>query len=149
VSVATKRACTTFSPGTLCTRVPDGIRCFSLKSEMWAECSLFLGVSTPFDVLALPPMGFGCRELLTGSLHIRVESGPQYSCSLSAPIFLFPEALYSFLLGQGYEQGWAVLLVSPALQSRECPPVWVMSSLSHAVWERGAVGWFQRAKVFF
>jgi len=48
-----------------CTRVPDGVWCFPLVSEMCAECSLFW---FPRHVclsegLALPPTGFGCREL--------------------------------------------------------------------------------------
>jgi len=59
---------------------------------------------------------------------------------LSAPIFQFPEAVYSFLLGQGCGQGWAVLVVSLALQFQECPPVRAVSSHSHRIWEQGAVG---------
>jgi len=63
-------------PGPPCTGVPDGVRCFPLESEMWAECSLFWlhrHVCT-FEGLALTPTGFGCRELLTVYLHVQVVS---------------------------------------------------------------------------
>jgi len=59
---------------------------------------------------------------------------------LECPYLPVPEAIYSFLLCQGCGKGWALLAVSPSLQSQECPPVWAVSSLSHGVWEQGAVG---------
>jgi len=48
-----------------CTRVPDGVWCFPLESVMWAECSLFWFPRRVClsEGLALPPTGFGCREL--------------------------------------------------------------------------------------
>jgi len=54
-------------------------------------------------------------------------------------MFLFPEALYGFLLGQGCGQSWAEVAVSPALLSQDYPLVWARSSLSHDVWQQGAV----------
>jgi len=68
----------------------------------------------PSEGLALPLTGFGCRELFDP-----VPSDPEgvRTSALSAPFFLFPEALYIFLLGQGCGQRQAVLAVSPALQA--------------------------------
>lgn len=108
---------------------------------MYAESSLFCFPRhvCPSEVLALPSMGFGCK-----SVEIWAQSGPQGSCSLIAPIFLCPETLYSFLLGQGCGQRWATVAVSPALQSQDCSHFWVISSLYHGVWEQGAVGQDQR-----
>jgi len=78
-------------------------------------------------------------------LFVQVPSDPGgvWTAALSAPIFLFPEAIYSFFLGQGCGQGLAVLVVSPTVQSQECPPVWVMSSLYHGFWQQGVEGWDQ------
>jgi len=59
-------------------------------------------------------MGLGCKELFDWVLS---DLAGVWTAELSAPIFLFPQALYSFLLGQGRGQGWAVLEVPPALQS--------------------------------
>jgi len=56
-----------------CTRVPDGIWCFPLESEMCADCSLFW-FPRPVclsEGLALPPTGFGCRELFIRSVSFR------------------------------------------------------------------------------
>jgi len=107
------------------TRVPDGVWCFPLASEMCAECSLFwLSRHVCFSVgLALPPTGFGCRELfICLSLQVLVVFQVQGSCCSWALPHGNPEAVYSFLLGQGCGQGWAVLVVSSALQPQECPP---------------------------
>jgi len=59
-------------PRALCTGVPDDVRYFPLESEMWAECSLFWlpWRFCPSECLAHPSTGFGCRELLTGSLQV-------------------------------------------------------------------------------
>jgi len=132
--------------GPPCTRIPDGVWCFPLELEMWAECSLFWlpRHACPSESLALPPMGFGCKELLTDSLQVPAVSRLRGICRLSALIFWFPEAVYGFLLGQGCGQGWAVLVVSSALQSQECPPVRAVSSLSQGVWEQWDVGRDQR-----
>jgi len=53
-----------------CTRVPDGVWCFPLASEMCAECSLFWFPRRVClsEGLALPPTGFGCRELFIWSV---------------------------------------------------------------------------------
>ena len=53
-----------------CTRIPDGVWCFPLASEMCAECSLFWFPRRVClsEVLALPPTGFGCRELFIRSV---------------------------------------------------------------------------------
>lgn len=106
---------------------------------MWADSNL-LWLARHIchsEGLALHPTRFGCRELYD---QVPSDPGRVWISALIAPILLFPEALYSFLLGQECGQGWAVLAVSPALQSQECPPVSAMSSLSHGVWEQGAVG---------
>ena len=104
---------------------------------MWAESSLvwFPKCVCPSEGLAFPPREFGCGELFDPS-----DLGGVWTSALSAPIFLFPEVLYSFLLGQGCGQRWEEMSVFPALQSQEYPHVWVISSLSHGVWEQGAVG---------
>jgi len=53
-----------------CTRVPDGVWCFPLESVMCAECSLFWFPRRVClsEGLALPPTGFGCRELFIWSV---------------------------------------------------------------------------------
>ena len=89
--------------------------------------------------LALPPTGFGCRELFIWSVSFRFWwCLRQGSCRSWALPHGSPEALYSFLLGQGCGQGWAVLVVSSALQPQECPPDQAVRSLSHGVWEQRA-----------
>ncbi|EDL84768.1 rCG23031 [Rattus norvegicus] len=55
-------------------------------------------------------------------LQVPAVSQAQGSCHSWALPYGNPEALYSFLLGQGCGQGWAVLVVSSALQPQECPP---------------------------
>jgi len=81
---------------------------------MWADSSLFWLPRhvCPSEGLALPPSGFGCREFLIRSLQIWVVSGLQGTCPLGDPIFQFPEALYSFLLGRGGQYWWSFLLFS-------------------------------------
>ena len=93
--------------------------------------------------LALPPTGFGCRELFIRSVSFRFwRCLWQGSCRSWALPHGSPEALYSFLLGQGCGQGWAVLVVSSALQPQECPSDQAVRSLSHVVWEqRAAAVW--------
>jgi len=51
-------------------RDKDGVKCFPLDSEMWAESSLFWLPRhvCPSEGFALPPTGFGCREQLILSL---------------------------------------------------------------------------------
>jgi len=113
---------------------------------MWAECRLFWCPRRVClsDGLALPPTGFGCRELFIWS----VPSGSggvqaQGSCRSWALPHGNSEAIYSFLLGQGCGEGWEVLVVSSALQPQECPPVSELSSLSPT--GLGAVSWSQGA----
>jgi len=71
-------------------------------------------------------------------LQVPAVSQAQRSCSSWALPYGNSEALYSFLLGQGCGQGWAVLVVSSALQPQECPPDQAVRSLSHWVWEQRA-----------
>jgi len=100
------------------------------------ESSLFwfLGLVSLSEGLALPPTGFGCRELFIRSVSFRFRwCLRQGSCHSWALPHRSPEALYSFLLGQGCGQGWAVLVVSSALQPQECPPDQAVRSLSHGV----------------
>jgi len=138
---ATTRTCAALSGSPSCTRVPDGVWCFPLESEMWVECSLFWFTRRVClsDGLALPLPGFGCREPFIWLV-------PSGSCGVSDAVDLLLLCPYlreprdRFLLGQGYGQGWAVLVVSSALQSQECSPVRAVSSLSHGVWEQWAGG---------
>jgi len=73
---------------------------------MWAESSLlwFPRHVCPSEGLALPPIGFGCRELFDWVSSDQGIVGTAVYCSLIVPMFLFPEALYSFLIGQGCGQ---------------------------------------------
>jgi len=116
--------------------------------DVYAESSLFWfpRVVCLSEGLALPPTGFGCRELFIRSASFRFRRClRQGSCRSWALPHGSPEALYSFLMGQGCGQGWAVLVVSSALQPQECPPDQVVGSLSHGVWEqRAAAGWDPR-----
>ena len=92
-----------------CTRVPDGLWLFPLASEMCVQGAVssgFPGLSASLKVLALPPTGFGCRELFIRSVSFRVRRCLwQGSCRSWALPHGSPEALYSFLLGQGCGQG--------------------------------------------
>lgn len=109
--------------------------------DVCAESSLFWfpRLVCLSEGLALPPTGFGCRELFIRSVSFRVRRCLwQGSCRSWALPHGSPEALYSFLLGQGCGQGWAVLVVSSALQPQECPPDQAVGSLSHRVWEQRA-----------
>jgi len=84
---ATRKVCPPFL-GAPCTRVPDGVWCFPLESVMCAECSLFwfpMGVCLS-EGLALPPMGFGCRELFIWS----VPSGSSGVSDAGDPLLLRP-----------------------------------------------------------
>jgi len=63
-------------------------------------------------------------------LQVLVVSQAQGSCCSWALPYGNPEALYSFLMGQGCGQGWAVLVVSSTLQPQECPPDQSVRSLS-------------------
>ena len=81
--------------------------------DVCADCSLFwfprrVRLS---EGLALPPTGFVCRELFIRSVSFRFRRClRQGSCRSWALPHGSPEALYSFLLGQGCGQGWAVLV---------------------------------------
>jgi len=94
-------------PGPPCTRVPDGIKCFPLESEMWAECSLFCLPRRvcPSEGLAFFPMGFRCRELLT---RVPSDLGRVWTAGdllLECPYLLFPRSPIQFPLGPGMWAG--------------------------------------------
>jgi len=90
------------------TMVPDGVWCFPLVSEMCAECILFWFPRRVClsEGLALPPTGFGCRELF-------IRSVPSGSGGVSeAADFLLlcpyprePRGLIQFPLGPGMWAG--------------------------------------------
>lgn len=116
---------------------------------MWAKGSLlwFIRSVRSFEGPALFPTGFGCRELF--DLFISVPGTDQNHRYLQVivPIFLYPEDLCNFLLGQVCGQKWAKVSLCPVVQrchsvlrSHDCLHFWVFTSLPHGIWEKGAVG---------
>jgi len=113
-----------------------GIFLWSHRCGQSVVSSGFPGVSASLKVLLCLPWDLGAQNCLScRSLQFPAVSQMQGSCCSCALICGTPEAVYSFLLGQGCGQGWSVLVVSSALQSQEYPPVRAVSSLSHMVWE--------------
>jgi len=81
---------------------------FSGVRDVCVESSLFWfpRLVCLSEGLSLPPTGFGCRELFIWSVSFRFRRClRQGSCCSWALPHGSPEALYSFLLGQGCGQG--------------------------------------------
>jgi len=99
----------------------------------------FPGVSDSLKVLLSLPRDLGAENCLS-SLFLQVPAVSQAQGSFHSWALPHgnPKALYSFLLGHGCGQWWAVLVVSSALQPQECPPDQAVRSLSHGVWEQRA-----------
>lgn len=72
----------------------------------------FPGVSASLKVYFPHPQDMGAGSCLTSSVQIQAKSGTWWSCSFTPPIFLCPEALCSFVLGQRCWQCWAAVSVS-------------------------------------
>jgi len=80
----------------------------------------------------------GAGSCVTGSVQFWVQAGISWFLRLTALIFLYLEALCSFLLGQGCGPKWADVVICPVFS--RLMHFWEFSSLSHRIWVQGAVG---------
>jgi len=120
------------APRSLCSEDTDGMRHFPLESWMWAERSLLLSswsVHYSKDLAPSPPWDLDAESSLMGLVQIWALIWTMGLLQLTDPISLCPEALCSFLLGQGCRQN------GPTLQPQDCLHFWVYSSLSQGIWD--------------
>jgi len=102
VRAATRRACPTFSHVPV-HRGPNGARHFPLELEVWAKYSLFWlpRCACPTECLALPPTGFGCRELFDWVPSDRGSVWTSGDLQLEYPSLPVPRDPIQFPLGPG------------------------------------------------
>jgi len=89
--------------GSLCAGVPDVARCFPPESEMRAESSLLLFPRRvcSSEGLALPPMGFGCKELFDQVCSDPGAVWTAWFLQLDCPYLPIPKGPIQFPLGPG------------------------------------------------
>lgn len=109
VKAETQRVLLLPAPLSLCPEGMDGTRRFPLESGKWVKAVVSSQLSQLSELLRIqlsPPRYLGPGSCGTDSVQFRVTAKASRSLVLTAPIFLYPEAIMQIPLGSGM---WAIV----------------------------------------